>query len=233
MFVVLRRKHIILLSILLAVIAVGAIVMPYALKTEYVYIVPKSRYTVVVDAGHGGIDGGCVGKSTGVYESDLNLKYSRELAKQLNSLGISVVMTRNSGDGLYDSGASNLKRSEMKRREEIIRSSSCNLVVSIHMNSFPIRSARGAQVFYKKNNEEGEVLASSIQENLKDNIPYAKKTSKVGDYYILNCTDLPSALVECGFLSNAEEELLLQDASYLENFCRVLAGGIVKFLDEK
>ncbi len=231
MFVVLKRKHIILLCVLLVVIIAGAVVMPLALRTEYVYIVPRSMYTVVVDAGHGGIDGGCVGRNTGVFESNLNLKYARSLASHLNQMGISVVMTRNSEDGLYDNTSSNLKRSEMKKREEIISSSGANLVVSIHMNSFPLRSAKGAQVFYKQGNSEGERLAICMQSRLNEDIPFAKKTAKVGDYYVLNCTELPSALVECGFLSNDEEERLLISQDYMDKITLSLACAIVHYLN--
>ena len=231
MFVVIKKKHIVIVSVIILVAIISGAVFSAVAKTEYVYTVPNSTYTVVIDAGHGGIDGGCVGDTTGVYESELNLQYARALAGTLNRMGISVVMTRTSSDGLYDSSASNLKRSEMLYRKTVIENASPNLVVSIHMNSFPIHSPRGAQVFYKKGSEQGERLATSLQTTLNKDIPYAKKTAKVGDYYVLNCTDTPSALVECGFLSNPEEERLLQDKSYIEKFCYTLCCGIVDYLN--
>ena len=233
MFIVIKKKHIALVSLLIVAIILSGVIFSAVSRTEYVYTIPGSQYTVVIDAGHGGIDGGCVGDRTGVYESELNLTYAKTLAGTLNRMGISVVMTRVNSDGLYDSSASNLKRSEMLYRKKIIEESNADMVLSIHMNSFPIKSPRGAQVFYKKDSVIGENLASSLQTILHKDIPYAKRTAKVGDYYVLNCTDTPSALVECGFLSNPEEESLLQDKAYMEKFCYTLCCGIVDYLNSK
>ena len=233
MFVIIKKRHIILVAIVILCAIVGGAILSAVAKTEYVYTVPNSTYTVVVDAGHGGIDGGCVGDTTNVYESELNLTYAKAVAGTLNRMGISVVMTRTSSDGLYDPSATNLKRSEMLYRKTVIENALPNLVLSLHMNSFPIHSPRGAQVFYKKNSEQGEKLATSLQNALHKDIPYAKLNAKVGDYYVLNCTDVPSALVECGFLSNPEEEKLLQDKSYIEKFCYTLCCGIVDYLNSK
>lgn len=233
MFVCIRKRHVLFAILLLLVITGGLLLANFASKTEYVFTVPNSTHTVVIDAGHGGIDGGCVGKTTGVYESNLNLTFARKLAKQLNNFGISVVMTRSDEKGLYDSNATNLKRSEMQKREQIILDSNADLVISIHMNSYPLQSCRGAQTFYKKGNEIGKQLADDIQNELNSQIDYAKKTSKVGDYYVLNCNELPSVLVECGFLSNPQEEKLLINDNYQEKFCYALCCGILKFLDEE
>ena len=192
---------------------------------------PVLNTVVVIDAGHGGIDGGCTGKITGVYESDLNLKYAKNLYSQLTSMGISCYLTRKDGNGLYEKNAKNLKKSDMQKRKEIIEKVNPTLVVSIHMNSFPLSSACGAQVFYKKDNNAGKVLADSVQGQLNKSIKNAKKTSKVGDYYMVNCTDLPAVLIECGYLSNNEEEVLLQNKDYQNKFCYVLSCGIVDFLN--
>ena len=231
MFVCVKKRQILFVAILLLIILASAILMNFSSKTEYVYTIPKSKYTIVVDAGHGGIDGGSVGKNTGVFESELNLMFAKNLAKQLNNFGISVVMTRSDDNGLYDKGATNLKRSEMKKRQETIENSNANLVISIHMNSFPLSSPRGAQVFYKTNDEQGLILASVVQEELASQIEYAKQNAKEGDYYILNCSSIPSVLVECGFLSNPQEEVLLQDKNYQEKFCYALCCGIIKYLN--
>ena len=234
MFVCIKKRHIVFAVGLILVICFSVIVSSFAKsRTEYVFVVPSSKYTVVIDAGHGGIDGGCEGKTTGIYESELNLVYTKILAKMLNNYGISVVMTRSDEKGLYNSDATNLKRSEMKKRQEIIENTKPDLVVSIHMNSYPLKTCRGAQTFYKKGNEIGKKLASDVQSELASQIDYSKKSAKVGDYYILNCNDLPSVLVECGFLSNPQEELLLQDKTYQEKLCYALTCGIIRFLNEK
>lgn len=190
---------------------------------------PKPVRTVVIDAGHGGKDGGAVGKQTGVTESFLNLEYALTLQRLCKEYGLKTVMTRSDMNGLYSESASNKKKSEMAKREKIIKKSNADLLVSIHMNSFPSASARGSQVFFAKGNEAGEALAESVALELHKNIPNSKKTPKVGDYYVLNCTQKAGILVECGFLSNGEEEKLLQEKEYRIRFCYQILCGILQF----
>lgn len=232
MIVVLKKKHIFVTAIVVASVLVVVFFAFFSFRTEYVFSVPNSKYTVVVDAGHGGIDGGCVGNTTGVYESDLNLLYAYNLAEQLQNINISVSLTRTDSSGLYETGVSNLKKSDMKKRKEIIENASPDLVVSLHMNSFPLRTCCGAQTFYKKGNESGEILATFVQTQMFNMLENAKKTAKEGDYYIVTCTDIPSVLVECGFLSNKEEELLLQSKSYQDKVCYAIVCGVVEYLNE-
>lgn len=230
MIICLKRKWIVVAVLILVAVA-GACGTFFAVKD--VGYMPKGECVVVIDAGHGGIDGGCVGKMTGVYESELNLTFAQNLAKQLENMGVSVRLTRCDGNGLYDSSKKNLKKSDMKRRKEIIEESNPTLVVSLHMNSFPLSSCSGAQTFFKKGSEEGEKFATCVQQELGTQIEGAKKTAKVGDYYIVNCTDIPSVLVECGFLSNPQEEALLQTKAYQTKLCYAIACGIVKYLNFK
>lgn len=227
MFFVLRKK-IIIVFVCLLIVATG-IGVYYGVKS--VVARPNLAPIVVIDAGHGGIDGGSVGKVTGVCERDLNLTYAKNLANQLKQMNISYAMTRMDGNGLYDNNAKNLKRSDMSVRKSIIEKYRPTIVVSIHMNSYTLSSARGAQVFYKKGNKEGKKLAESVQNQFSSNLEHAKKICKVGDYYIVNCTDIPSVLVECGYLSNSEEELLLQDEKYQNKVCYSILCGIVSYLN--
>ena len=201
-------------------------------KTEFV-ATPPNKATVVIDAGHGVPDGGAVGKYTNIYESELNLIYAKNLKSQLIKYGFGVVMTRNSKDGIFDKDAKNLKKSDMKNRKSIIDKSSPDIIVSIHMNSFPLESSRGAQVFYKSGNDIGKALAKSIQSQLTFLLANTNKLEKPGDYYMLNCSDVPAVLIECGFLSNKEEELLLQNKSYQTKFCYAVVCGIVAFYSQK
>ena len=187
--------------------------------------VPKTTHTIVIDAGHGGIDGGAEGDLTGVLESELNLKYAKTLGKICKEFGFRVVFTRENSAGLYDESEQNKKKSEMQKREKIIRQAKPDLVVSLHMNSFP-GDARGAHVFYAKGSSSGEALAKSVSKVLSEKVEYSHKEAKVGDYYILNCSSCPSILVECGFLSNAEEEILLQKEEYVFDFCYNVFCGI-------
>ena len=197
-------------------------------KTEFVST-PKDNVTIVIDAGHGFPDGGSVGKFTKVVESKLNLEYAKNLKGQLIGYGFDVVMTRTNDDGLHDKSATNLKKSDMKRRKEIINTSSADLVISIHMNSFPLESSKGAQVFFKKDDDISECFAKSIQEQVRSILRNTTKAAMAGDYYILNCTTLPTVLIECGFLSNREEETLLQQKEYQKKFCYAVLCGVVDF----
>ncbi|NCB48716.1 MAG: N-acetylmuramoyl-L-alanine amidase [Clostridia bacterium] len=233
MIIIINKKRIFVTVVVCIIIFATIFFAFFNFRTEYVFSVPNSKYTVVVDAGHGGIDGGCVGSTTGVFESELNLAYAYNLAKQLQNMNISVVLTRTDSNGLYETGVSNLKRSDMKKRREIIENVSPDLIVSLHMNSYSLKSCQGAQAFYKKGNECGEMLATYVQTQMYNMLGNAKKTAQVGDYYLVTCTDIPSVLVECGFLSNVEEELLLQKKSYQDKVCYAILCGVVEFLNEK
>lgn len=221
-----------MLAVFLLILAVAALCfLPMLVReTSAEFFVPNAKWTVVVDAGHGGIDGGCVGAKTGVTERDLNLEYAFNLAEQLKNMNISVVMTRIDVNGLYEKNVSNLKKSDMKKRREIIENARPDLVVSLHMNSFPLKSCRGAQTFFKKDNECAKMFAQLVQSQLHSMVEHAKALSKEGDFYIVTCTDIPSVLVECGFLSNAEEEILLQKKEHQNKICYAIVCGIVAFL---
>lgn len=223
MFLTIKKKAIIISFCLIFCVA-SVIVYFAAIKPTFM---PKAEHVIVIDAGHGGKDGGAVGDS--VTESELNLKFSQALKKICQSFGYGVVMTRSDMSGLYSPTASNKKKSEMEKRKQIIDDSGADMVVSIHMNSFPSSDARGAQVYYADGSLEGQVLAESVQKTLHEQIGYAKATAKVGDFYILNCTQKPSILVECGFLSNPDEERLLLDEEYMNKFCYNLFCGILRF----
>lgn len=219
-----RRTIIIFLCVLVCLVMIGVY---FGLKTTSAQ--PNIKPTIVIDAGHGGRDGGAVGKTTGVTESLLNLQFALKLKELCENYNFNVVLTRKDMNGLYSAFATNKKKSEMQKRQEIIESANPDVVVSLHMNSFPVSSSRGAQVFYAEGNESGKALGESVQNALHEEIDYAKSVAKVGDFYVLNCTEKAGILVECGFLSNAEEEVLLQDGDYQEKFCYALLYGILTY----
>ena len=220
------KKHAVcvLLVVLIAICSVAGVY--YTVKATSS---PKTQYTIVIDAGHGGCDGGAVGKS-GVTESELNLAFSLKLKELCEDYGFKVVLTRKDMNGLYSIFAPNKKKSEMKKRQEIIEGAKPDVVVSIHMNSFS-SSSSGAQCFYASGNEAGEKLATRVQQALSTEIEHTGVTAKVGDFYVLNCTDYASVLVECGFLSNPVEEQKLCDEEYQTNFCRTLLYGILDYFE--
>ena len=226
MFFTIKKKTIFLIFLLIiAIVSIASFVATTASS------IPKPQYKIVIDAGHGGRDGGAVGKSTGITESELNLEYALQLKDFCEEFGFEVVLTRSTMDGLYDENASNKKKSEMENRINKINNSDADLMISLHMNAFPLSSSEGAQVFYAKGSGKGYELAKSIQTNLSQSFESARDYVTVGDYFVLNFSNIPSVLVECGFLSNPEEEKLLQDDSYKKKFCYSLLAGIIDYFD--
>ena len=228
--IVLKRKNIIIFSVLIAtiftmILCVGAIV------TKPIGEASANKIKIVLDAGHGGIDGGVSGVVTGIKESELNLKVVKKLETYLISAGMSVTLTRNSEAGLYGVATKNLKRKDMEKRRDIIKSVEPHLVVSVHMNKYSLSTRRGAQVFFKKGDENAKLLAASIQKNFNDMEEAVRECSILtGDYYILNCTEYTSVIAECGFLSNPEDEALLINENYQDKIAYNIFKGIVGYL---
>ena len=175
-------------------------------------MLPVAEKTIVLDAGHGGWDPGKTGK-TGVDEQELNLAIVKKLQAYLEQGGARVYVTRGDGMALGQS-----KQEDMRVRKEITNESGADLLVSIHQNAFPSSSAKGAQVFYHSQSEEGKALAQCIQESLRQRVDKenTRQIKANSDYYILRTTQIPAALVECGFLSNGAEEAKLNDDTYQE-----------------
>ena len=225
-FLTIKKKTI--LIILSVLVALASVISVAAITTSSM---PKLEYTIVIDAGHGGRDGGAIGKNTGITESELNLMYAKELQSLCEDYGIGVVMTRSDMNGLYDESAPNKKRSEMERRKSIINGSGADIMISLHMNAFPLPSSNGAYVFYTKGSEQGLNLAKSVQTSLCQSFDNARQYVSVGDYFVLNYSTMPSVLVECGFLSNPQEEKNLQSKEYCEKFCYSLLAGILAYFE--
>ena len=217
------KKRYVFIIVALVVVILAYIIVP----TIRVEVKPKGNYTIVIDAGHGGRDGGSIGVN-GSIEKELNLKYAKSLQKLLKKSGVNVVMTRDSDAGLYNKDADNKKLSDMRKRREIIDNSQPDLVISIHMNSFPLDSCKGAKTFYQIGSEASFKVAKSIQNSLSYYIANASKTVSAGDYYILNCTKYTSVLIECGFVSSPEEEKLLNSDTYRDDFVYSVYRGIIK-----
>lgn len=184
--------------------------------------------TIILDAGHGGRDGGSVGKG-GTIEKEINLKYTLALKQKLVKAGYKVELTRKTDDGLYSNSAKNKKLSDMKARFEIIKRTNPNLVVSIHMNSFSNSSAHGAMTYYRADDEPSKTIANYIQKSLNTYCDAPNTQAKVGDYYILNCSYYTSVLVECGFLSNPDEEQKLNSATHQDKIVNSIFSAIMLY----
>jgi len=201
---------------------------------SFISVSAKTGLTVVIDAGHGGKDNGVSGIISKTPEADLNLEYAFTLKKKMEEQGYRVIMTRTTKEILYSNLNITNKQKDMRRRMEIIANSGAELMISIHMNFYSARSVRGAQVFYNSSNSGAKELAKAIQKTLNENVNilYAKRNvvHLAGDYYILKQTPLPAVIVECGFLSNVEDEKLLLDKDYKELLCANIALGASAFL---
>ncbi len=206
-FVTIRKKTIVIvLSVALAIVAVCATAATVISASK-----PENGITIVIDAGHGGADGGVTGIKTGTKESDINLSISKYLMKYLQNDGYNVVLTR-SDSSAVGGGLKYVKREDMKARKTIVESACPRLVISVHCNSYPVSSVSGAQVFFASS--AGEQYAKTVQSYFNEVLNAKPRQAAVGDYYVLKCTEYPSILCECGFLSNAEEESKLITASY-------------------
>ena len=181
--------------------------------------------TIYVDAGHGGKDNGT--SFDGVLEDEINLKITGFVIQYLIDLGGYVLTTRTGDYDLSQIYDKNKKRNDLINRVKKINESKADLFVSIHLNSYPSSSVKGAQVF-SQNNQKSKELAKSIQDKLNLLIDKDKKV-KNGDYYILNKTSRVGVLIECGFLSNQEERELLMLESYQQKIARRIVEGIVDY----
>ncbi len=188
-------------------------------------------FSVVIDAGHGGLDPGSIGYKTKTKESDINLSVAKFLEDKLKSSGFRVIMTRSDENGLYGLSTKNYKKRDMQKRKEIIQNAKPDMVISVHMNSYIRHNLRGAQVFYDKNSLVSEALAISIQDQFASKLEKSDKGISVGDYYMLKCTDAPSVIAECGFLSNEDDEKLLINETYQEKVADCIFVGIISFLN--
>lgn len=179
---------------------------------------------ILVDAGHGGADGGARARDSGIWEKEINLQVAKKLQTALEKQGALIIMTRET-DMAYDSN----KRADLTARLDLAVYGKADMVVSVHMNEYRSRSESGPQVFYRAGQEKSRLLAGAIQEKMIAQLsPKKKRQAMAGDYYILSL-DLPSVLVEGGFLSNAEEEKLLLDAGYQERMAQAVAAGIEEY----
>ncbi len=226
-----KKKILITASIFMIIIL--SLITALSISAGASRTIPKRALNVVIDAGHGGIDGGALGYSKKAYESDINLYIALKLQKYLITADIGVIMTRSDKNGLYGSKSEGFKKRDMLKRKEIIENSGADLVVSIHLNKYPTLSRKGAQAFFKQSCERGELAAKKIQNQLNKNINLHRAYQALkGDYYILNCSDIPSVIAECGFISNPEEEQLLISDEYQDKLAYNIFSGIMSYFYE-
>ena len=226
MFLTIKPKG--LLAVALALI-ISLIISVCLYNVSKVDAVTRFNYTIVIDAGHGGRDAGCSGINTDVKESDLNLAIAKKLQKYLCDFGFDVVMTRETQDGLYSENVDNYKKDDMAKREKIINNNNADMVISIHLNSFSSLSEKGAQAFFEETNKQSVALSNAIQNQLLNNLPNARSNANKGDYYILKTRNIPCSLIECGFLTNPDEEAMLITEEYQQKVAYAIFCGIIEY----
>lgn len=189
---------------------------------------------ITIDPGHGGIDSGAVGTDTGVQESELNLEVSELVAEKFRKAGADVLMTRTTADVDYTGEGETPKMKDMNRRARLVTGQNPHVLVSIHMNMFTDRNVSGAQVFYQQGSSGGEDFARSIQDELNTGLNKENgRTVQAGDYFMTKAAKGPSVIVECGFLSNHDEETRLTDPLYQQKLADCIFRGVCKYLGVK
>lgn len=216
--------------ILLAAISFAGIIIGICFGAISSASTHSGEKTIVIDAGHGGVDAGVRGINTDTKESAINLAVAKYLRGYFVDAGFNAVMTRTTGAGLYGTSSKGFKMRDMKKRKQIIEECDADMVISVHQNFCPVPSKRGGTVFFDKDSEAGKTLADCIQNALNGMENCAvQNTALVGDYYMLKCTSSPSVIVECGFLSNAEDEKLLCDPEYQKLVAYAIFKGAVSY----
>ncbi|MBZ2175270.1 N-acetylmuramoyl-L-alanine amidase CwlD [Schnuerera sp. xch1] len=230
-----KRNLYVILSIILISITILLIALFNNRVTSAVNVIIGQKI-IGIDPGHGGIDSGAVGVS-GIEEDKINLKIALKLKRIIEQNGGTAVMTRENEDGLYTDKSKTLKEKkteDLHNRKKIIESANCDVFISIHLNSFEQSMYYGAQTFYGKDKEYSYRLAHCIQNQLKNELD--KNNQRVPqdteEVFLLNEIQAPSVLVECGFVSNPEEERLLNTDGYQGKIALAIYNGIMKYFIE-
>ena len=229
-----KRIIIVIIFICLSLVMYGIINMRrLPNQVASVNALPITNKVIVIDAGHGLPDEGAVGFN-GTTEQAINLSISLKLQKLIEQSGAKVVLTRSDENGIYSLDSKsirNKKVSDIKNRVEIGNNSNADVFISIHLNKYPPSEIyRGWQTFYQNNNEKSKQLSNIIQNNLSNNIEFKNDRTPmpITGIYIMDHVQIPSVIIECGFLSNPEEVRLLKEDTYQNK----LAWGIYTGLQE-
>ena len=173
----------------------------------------------------------------GITEASINLSIVKKVQKLLEEAGNTVILTRTTDDAIYDEGSNTIRQmkvSDIKNRVKIGNESSADIFVSIHLNKIPQKKYWGWQTFFKEGNEDSKKLATCVQEGISKTIDKKnkRKALKIKNIYIVDHINIPITIVECGFLSNNEEEKLLQTEEYQNKLAQGIYLGIIDYFNE-
>ena len=233
MIILSKKRFGIITTILLISLFVFVFQVASSKQTVQTVSLPVSNKVIVLDAGHGKPDEGAQ-SSNGTTEAETNLKITLKVQSLLEQSGATVVLTRSDENAIYDLDKTTLRQkkiSDIHNRVKIGNESSADIFVSIHLNKISQQQYYGWQCFYKQNDEKSTALAKSLQENLNDSIQKENKrvSMKLDNVYIIKHVEIPISIVECGFLSNHEEEKQLQQAEYQTKLAWGIYNGIMEY----
>lgn len=229
MLFIIRKTHIFLTCVTILILTLS--ISLYNFADDNVPI-QADKNILIIDAGHGGMDGGAVGKN-GTLEKDINLSVSEYLKEIAEKNGKKVIMTRSEDKSLHTTDSAKIrdqKRSDLENRRQILQSNNNGIFVSIHMNQYGQESVKGAQTFYA-NNDPSRILAQNIQSSLVNGLADGNKRiakPAPSTLYIFKGCNSTAVVVECGFLSNPEEEKLLATEEYQKKLAKCIYDGIYK-----
>lgn len=233
---VLNKKDLLKLSLIITTVLLFSAFVMYGCCSQITNVVKNNdSITIVIDAGHGGEDGGAVA-GDGTLEKDINLSIATYLCQFLKNNDINIIMTRNNDTAIYDEGCSNIKEkkvSDMHNRLKIFNDNSVSMVVSIHQNKFEQSKYWGTQVFYSTNDSNSKLLAENIKKSITsmlqtENKRECKEATK--SIYLLHNCQKPSVIVECGFLSNLDELAKLKTEEYQKQMAFSIFCGCMEYL---
>lgn len=187
-------------------------------------LLPLMGKTIIIDAGHGGVDPGTV--YLDIYEKDINLEISLKLEEELTKLGALVIMTRNGDYDLSSPGVTMRKLSDFNNRIKLINESGASIYLSIHMNYINDSKYGETVIFYR----DDQTLASLIQEEINKELNYSREIKEIpSTTYMYSKLDIPGVLIECGFLSNYNDRTNFLDEEFQQKFAQIIANSITKY----
>lgn len=231
MFWAIKRNTLILCALAFVLIVSAALILVFGMNADTSAEDSEIKGTVVIDPGHGGPDGGA--SSGDVQEKDLNLSVALKLRDILGENGYAVVMTRETDDIQMGENGKYSKKADLSHRMDVLNSANSDVFISIHMNKFTDPKYSGAQVFSSDNGDESKRLGEAIQASLKNNLDNSNTRAAKGNernVYILRNAKGPAVLVECGFLSNADELQKLTDEEYQKKLAEAIQKGMEDYL---
>lgn len=239
MIVVVKKRNIILIA-LVVLLLITIFSLNIGQKDKAVILTKDEgvQKTIILDPGHGGEDPGAVSDYSGLKEKDATLAISLKAKELLEAKGYKVIMTREEDKLEYDPDLKNIVKKRMQdleRRKRIMDESGADLAVSIHLNKFQETQYHGAQAFYPPGSDEGRKLAISIQKTIKEMVDPENRREALEQarpMIILKDYKIPTAIVECGFLSNKEEEKKLATEEYQNKLAEAIVEGIIRYLKQ-